>query len=117
MAKTKRTIVPAGAASGSRRRFLSSAAVMGGAAALAALPGCESEPPSSNAVSAPGAAAGPSVTLRMQAANPSGDFFFALVQDYARIVSDRSGGGLKIDVLAAGAVVKAFDMADAVHKG
>ena len=118
MAKTKRTIKPAGAASGSRRRFLSSAAVVGGAAALAALPGCRgSEPPSSNAVSAPGAAAGPSVTLRMQAANPSGDFFFALVQDYARIVSDLSGGGLKIDVLPAGAVVKAFDMADAVHKG
>ncbi|HEV8645770.1 MAG TPA: hypothetical protein VGR01_09390, partial [Burkholderiales bacterium] len=93
MAKTKRSNKPAGTASGSRRRFLNSAAVMGGAAALAALPGCgDSAPPSSNAVSAPGAAAGPSVTLRMQAANPSGDFFFALVQDYARIVSDLSGG-------------------------
>ncbi|MFN0317341.1 MAG: TRAP transporter substrate-binding protein, partial [Burkholderiales bacterium] len=39
------------------------------------------------------------------------------VQDYARIVSDLSAGALKFDVLQPGSVVKAFDMADAVHKG
>jgi TRAP-type mannitol/chloroaromatic compound transport system substrate-binding protein len=63
------------------------------------------------------AAPQPSVTLRLQAGNPAGDFFFELARDYARIVSDLSAGTLKIDILPAGAVVKAFDMADAVHKG
>jgi TRAP-type mannitol/chloroaromatic compound transport system substrate-binding protein len=101
-----------------RWRFLRQAAATGGALGLASLAGCgKSEDKSQPAQPAAGAAAQPSITLRMQHANPSGDIFFALGQDYARIVSDLTGGGLKIDLLPAGAVVKAFDMADAVHKG
>ncbi|MBC7208399.1 MAG: TRAP transporter substrate-binding protein, partial [Methyloversatilis sp.] len=38
-------------------------------------------------------------------------------QDYAKLVNDMSGGHLKIDVLPAGSVVKAFDLLDAVNKG
>jgi TRAP-type mannitol/chloroaromatic compound transport system substrate-binding protein len=55
--------------------------------------------------------------LRIQAGTGGGDLFFTFIQDFARIVSDISGGTLKFDVLQPGAVVKAFDMADAVHKG
>jgi TRAP-type mannitol/chloroaromatic compound transport system substrate-binding protein len=57
------------------------------------------------------------VILRMQHANPAGDLFFAMGQDFARTVSDLSGGSLTIELLPGGAVVKPFDMADAVHKG
>jgi TRAP-type mannitol/chloroaromatic compound transport system substrate-binding protein len=38
-------------------------------------------------------------------------------QDYAKKVNDMSGGDLKIEVLPAGSVVKAFDLIDAVSKG
>ena len=59
----------------------------------------------------------PPVTLRMQHGNPAGDMFFVMSQDFCRTVSELTGGALTIELLPAGAVVKAFDMADAVHKG
>ena len=37
--------------------------------------------------------------------------------DYAKKVNDMTGGRLKLDVLAAGAVVPAFQLSDAVHSG
>jgi len=37
--------------------------------------------------------------------------------NYAKKVNEMSGGRLKLDVLAAGAVVPAFQMSDAVHSG
>ncbi len=101
----------------SRRKFLGSAAVAGGVA-VASLAGCGKSQESAPA-NAPAAAAASikSTTLRMQAGTGAGDLFFQFVQDYARIVADVSGGALKFDVLQPGSVVKAFDMADAVHKG
>lgn len=57
------------------------------------------------------------VTLRFQLTWPAKDIFHEFAQDYARLVNDMSGGRLKIDVLPAGSVVKAFDLLDAVNKG
>jgi TRAP-type mannitol/chloroaromatic compound transport system substrate-binding protein len=103
---------------GSRRRFLRTAAVAGGAG-LVGLAGCgKGEKPAAGSGAGPAATpSGASVNLRFQSANPSGDMFFAISQHFAKVVSDLTGGTLTIDVLASGAVVKAFDMADAVHKG
>ena len=43
----------------------------------------------------------------MQAAWPSGaNIFFEMAGDYAKMVSDMSGGELKIDLQPVGAVVK-----------
>ena len=101
-----------------RRRFLKGAGAATGAAAVAGLAACsrsEQAPAPGGAAPSPGAL--PQLSLRMQSGQPAGDFFFQLSQDYARIVKDLTGGGVSIEVLPSGAVVKAFDMADAVHKG
>jgi TRAP-type mannitol/chloroaromatic compound transport system substrate-binding protein len=57
------------------------------------------------------------VTLRFQSTWPAKDIFHEFAQDYAKLVNEMSGGRLKIDVLPAGSVVKAFDLLDAVNKG
>ncbi len=57
------------------------------------------------------------ITLRFQSTWPAKDIFHEFAQDYAKLVNDMSGGRLKIDVLPAGSVVKAFDLLDAVNKG
>jgi TRAP-type mannitol/chloroaromatic compound transport system substrate-binding protein len=101
-----------------RRRFLRNAATAGGAIAVSGLAACgRSEQAAAPGASSAAPAAGPSVTLTVQHGNPAGDIFFAMGQDFARTVSDLTGGGLKIKLLAGGALVKPFDMADAVNKG
>jgi TRAP-type mannitol/chloroaromatic compound transport system substrate-binding protein len=114
----KRRTRPITPSTNSRRNFLRTAAIASGAAATG-LAGCgKSEQPAAPQAPAGSApAAVPSTTLRIQAGTGAGDLFFAFVQDYARIVADLSGGALQFEVLQPGAVVKAFDMADAVHKG
>jgi len=82
----------------SRRGFL------GAAAAVAAVPVV------AKAQQAP-------ISLRFQSTWPTKDIFHEYALDYAKKVNEMSGGRLKIDVLPAGAVVKAFDLIDAVHKG
>jgi TRAP-type mannitol/chloroaromatic compound transport system substrate-binding protein len=57
------------------------------------------------------------VTWKYQSTWPTKDIFHEDAVDYAKKVNDMSGGRLKLDVLAAGAVVPAFQMADAVHSG
>jgi TRAP-type mannitol/chloroaromatic compound transport system substrate-binding protein len=57
------------------------------------------------------------VTWKYQSTWPTKDIFHEMAVDYAKKVNDMSGGRLKLDVLAAGAVVPAFQMADAVHSG
>jgi TRAP-type mannitol/chloroaromatic compound transport system substrate-binding protein len=57
------------------------------------------------------------VTWKYQSTWPTKDIFHEMAADYAKKVNDMSGGRLKLDVLAAGAVVPAFQMADAVHSG
>ena len=66
----------------SRRKFFKAAAVTGAAAATA--------------VAMPNIANAAPVTLKMQAAWPSGaNIFFEMAGDYAKMVSDMSGGSLK----------------------
>src|SRR5262245_30774584 len=57
------------------------------------------------------------VTWKYQSTWPTKDIFHEMAVDYAKKVNDMSGGRLKLDVLAAGAVVPAFQMSDAVHSG
>ena len=83
----------------SRRRFLGAAAVAAAAA-----------PAVAKAQQAP-------IALRFQSTWPTKDIFHEYALDFARKANDMSGGRLKIDVLPAGSVVKAFDLLDAVHKG
>ncbi|HEY0489111.1 MAG TPA: C4-dicarboxylate ABC transporter, partial [Telluria sp.] len=55
--------------------------------------------------------------LRFQSTWPSKDIFHEYALDFAKKVNDMTGGELKIEVLAAGAVVPAFGLLDAVSKG
>lgn len=86
----------------SRRTFLKTAAGVSGLAAVG--------------VSTAAKAAAP-ITMRFQSTWPTKDIFHEYAVDFAKKVNEMSGGRLKIDVLPAGAVVKAFDLIDAVHKG
>jgi TRAP-type mannitol/chloroaromatic compound transport system substrate-binding protein len=83
-----------------RRKFLSGAALAG--AAVAAPTVVKAQGP---------------ITMRWQSTWPTKDIFHEYALDYAKKVNDMAGGDLKIDVLPAGAVVKAFDLVDAVSKG
>lgn len=84
----------------SRRRFLQVAG-LGTAATIAA-------PQVSRAQTA---------TWKFQSTWPNRDIFHEYCNDYAKRVNEMSGGRLKIDVLASGAVVPAFQLQDAVHAG
>ncbi|MBI4988575.1 MAG: TRAP transporter substrate-binding protein [Rhodocyclales bacterium] len=87
----------------SRRSFLSKAAAgTAGAAALGF--------PMISVAQSP-------ISMRWQSTWPAKDIFHEYAQDFASKVNGMSGGRLKIEVLPAGAVVKAFDLLDAVSKG
>jgi TRAP-type mannitol/chloroaromatic compound transport system substrate-binding protein len=88
------------AASPTRRKFIAGAA---GASALAF-------PMISKGQAGP-------ITMRWQSTWPTKDIFHEYALDYAKKVNDMSGGDLRIEVLPSGAVVKAFDLIDAVSKG
>jgi len=88
------------AVSSTRRKFIAGAA---GASALAF-------PMISKGQTGP-------ITMRWQSTWPTKDIFHEYALDYAKKVNDMSGGDLKIEVLPSGAVVKAFDLIDAVSKG
>ena len=89
----------------SRRKFFKAAAVTGAAAATAvAMP---------NIATADG-----HVTLKMQAAWPSGaNIFFEMAGDYCKMVSDMSGGSLKIDLQPVNSIVKTSEIGAAVSDG
>jgi TRAP-type mannitol/chloroaromatic compound transport system substrate-binding protein len=57
------------------------------------------------------------ITWKYQSTWPTKDIFHEMAVDYAKKVNDMTGGRLKLEVLAAGAVVPAFQMQDAVHSG
>ena len=84
----------------SRRKFLAGAALTGAAA-----------------VAMPQVSRAQTVTWKFQSTWPTKDIFHEDAVDYAKKVNEMSGGRLKLDVLAAGAVVPAFQMQDAVHSG
>jgi TRAP-type mannitol/chloroaromatic compound transport system substrate-binding protein len=102
---------PAKAVGVSRRKFLTKAVATTGAA-MAAVPMMAK----AQAPAAPAVGSGP-ITMRWQSTWPAKDIFHEYALDYAKKVNDMSGGKLKIEVLPAGAVVKAFDLIDAVSKG
>jgi len=86
-----------------RRRFLG-AAVSGVAGAAA--------------MSAPMIAVAQSpVVMKMQGAWGAKDIFNEMAEDYVKRVNEMAGGRLRIDYLTAGAVVKPFEVTDAVSKG
>ncbi len=86
-----------------RRKFLKA-----GGAALAA---------GTTAATLPKFAIGASpIVLKVQAAW-GGGIFLEYAQDYVDRVNKMAGGGLKIDLLGVGAVVKTAEMQTAVHKG
>ena len=88
----------------SRRKFFKAAAVTSAAAAAT--------------IAMPNVAFGAPKTLKMQAAWPSGaNIFFEMAGDYAKMVSDMSGGELKIDLQPVGSVVKTGEIGQAVSSG
>ncbi len=87
----------------SRRQFLT------GSAATAATAGAA-------ALGFP-AIARAATTLRFQSTWPAKDIFHEYALDFAKKVNEMSDKTLRIEVLPAGAVVKAFDLLDAVSKG
>ena len=84
-----------------RRKFLAGAGAATGAATLGF----------------PMIATAQTTTLRFQSTWPAKDIFHEYANDFATKVNGMSGGRLKIEVLPAGAVVKAFDLLDGVSKG
>lgn len=89
-----------------RRSFLK-----GGAAAGALAAGAAAAP----AVLAGGHSK--AVTIKMQSSWPASDIFQEMAKQYCDRVEEMSGGRLKVELLPAGAVVKAFQVLDAVNDG
>ena len=86
-----------------RRKFLKAGAVAAGAAAAT--------------VAMPNVSRAQTVTLKMQGAWGANDIFNEFAEDYVTRVNELGGGRLKVDFLVAGAVVKSFQVMDAVHRG
>lgn len=89
--------------SSSRRGFVKSLAV--GSAVTA------------TAVAMPNVSRAQTVTWKFQSTWPTKDIFHEYAQDFAKRVNDMAGNRLKLDVLAAGTIVPAFQMQDAVNAG
>lgn len=94
---------PGSEATPPRRRFLAQAAAGTAGAAIAGFPMIS--------------VAQSPISMRWQSTWPTKDIFHEYALDFARKVNEMTGGRLKIEVLPAGAVVKAFDLLDAVSKG
>jgi TRAP-type mannitol/chloroaromatic compound transport system substrate-binding protein len=59
----------------------------------------------------------PEFSFRFQSTWPSTDIFHEFAQDFAKKINEMSGARLRIEVLPANSVVKAFGLLSAVHKG
>jgi TRAP-type mannitol/chloroaromatic compound transport system substrate-binding protein len=66
---------------------------------------------------APAVHAARPIVMRMQTAWPARDIFHEFARDFATKLGQLTAGRLRIEVLPAGAVVKAFDLIDAVSRG
>src|SRR5215212_3440105 len=69
------------------------------------------------AVAMPQVSRAQTAVWRFQSAWPSRDIFHEFAVDYTKKIEEMTGGRLKFDMLAAGSVVPAFQMQDAVHAG
>lgn len=103
----------------SRRRFLSTAATAGGAVALGTLAGCGVGSDQNQAAKKTGGGMDglPEIRLKFQGGFPSKDPLFEIALELYQFIKELSGGRMTVELLPAGAVVGAFDQADAVHKG
>ena len=68
-------------------------------------------------IGAPAIVLGAPKVVKMQTSWPSSDIWMDFARQYVDRVEKMSGGRLKIDLLPAGAVVKAFQVMDAVNDG
>jgi TRAP-type mannitol/chloroaromatic compound transport system substrate-binding protein len=101
MTQQKKVAAKPAASTPSRRAFVAGTTAAAGAATLGF----------------PMIATAQTVNLRFQSTWPAKDIFHEYANDFAKKVNDMSSGKLKIEVLPAGAVAKAFEMIDAVSKG
>jgi len=85
----------------SRRRFIATAAAAAGATAVAA-PAVHAQAP---------------IKLKFQSTWPNKDIFHEFAGDYVKRVNAMTGGRVELELLAAGSVVPAFQLADAVSSG
>src|SRR5436853_5234250 len=69
------------------------------------------------AVAMPQVSRAQTAVWRFQSAWPPRDIFHEFAIDYTKKIEEMTGGRLKFDVLAAGSVVPAFQMQDAVYAG
>lgn len=116
----KNTTAPATAeqtSKASRRRFFGVAAAGAGAVALAACG--KNDTPAAPTAAASGAAAdaGAPVVLKIQGSWPLTDIFSEMAIQYVDRVNEMAGGRLRLEYLPAGAVVKPFEIIDAVSEG
>ncbi|GAB4356141.1 MAG: TRAP transporter substrate-binding protein [Gammaproteobacteria bacterium] len=93
---------PAEMATTSRRKFLKGGIAAGVAAA---------------SIGAPAVVLGAPKVVKMQTSWPSSDIWMDFARQYTERVERMSAGRLKIDLLPAGAVVKAFQVMDACNDG
>jgi TRAP-type mannitol/chloroaromatic compound transport system substrate-binding protein len=101
--KTKKVDKKPEAAKTGRRKFLKNAAVAGAAGAAT--------------LGFPMVSKAKTTVLKMQGAWGAKDIFNDYATDYVKRVNEMAGGRLKIQYMVSGAVVKAFRVQDAVHKG
>jgi TRAP-type mannitol/chloroaromatic compound transport system substrate-binding protein len=87
----------------SRRKFLTGAAAATTGAAITGFPMIS--------------VAQSPIVIKMQGSWGSADIFNDMAQEYVKRVNEMSGGRLRIDYLLAGAVVKPFEVMDAVSRG
>ena len=87
----------------SRRKFIKTGAVVAGAGAAT--------------LAMPNVSMAATKTLKMQSSWGATSPFQDMAKQYIERVEAMAGGRLKIDLLPSGAVVKAFQVQDAVHKG
>jgi TRAP-type mannitol/chloroaromatic compound transport system substrate-binding protein len=98
MTKTTKTM------SENRRSFLKKSAVVAGAATVGTL-------------AMPQVSRAQTVNFKFQSTWPTKDIFHEFAGDFVKKINDMSGGRLRVELLAAGAVVPAFQLIDAVHNG
>lgn len=91
-------------ASASRRGFLGKIA-LGGAAVTA------------GTLASPQVSRAQTTVFRFQSTWPQRDIFHEMAGDYVKRVNEMTGTRFRLELLAAGAVVGAFQMQDAVHSG
>ncbi|NNK94038.1 MAG: TRAP transporter substrate-binding protein [Desulfobacterales bacterium] len=102
--EVKKNVVQKEGEKNGRRKFLKTAAAAAGAATVATM-------------GFPMVSRAQSTILKMQGAWGAKDIFNDYATDYVKRVNEMAGGRLKIQYLISGAVVKSFQVQDAVHKG